>query len=398
MTGRRLRGQQTSGAADVRDDARPAGAAGGQVSGPVGQDGPTWGRGNGRATVYTVAAHAGVSVATVSRVLQAPEVVRASTRTRVLEAIDALDYVPHGAARSLAARQHEAHGLVLPELRGPYYAELLVGYESAAAEGGDSVLLLVSHGKADLDGALRRLAANVDGLVVMSGVRVGERTLEALRRSVPVVGLGHHWLGGLETVATENFSSAETLTRHLLGHGRRRVVFAGDPDLAPDIQERYEGFVAAHDGAPVADPLRVGLREEHGHELTGRVLGGEVTADAVLCGNDEVALALMEGLQAGGVAVPDDVAVTGWDDLMAARYVRPALTTVQQPVRELGARAARRMRALLAGHDAPPDAPPEDHRLATTVVLRRSCGCPARPSTTDAPTDASTDAPTSPTT
>lgn len=326
-----------------------------------------------RPTVYTVAAHAAVSVATVSRVLKNPAVVKESTRQRVLQAIEELDYVPHGAARSLAAHQHEAHGLVLPELRGPYYSELLIGYESVAAEGGDSVLVVLSHDKTDLDAALRRLAANVDGIVIMSGVPVAARTLAALHRTIPVVGLSHHHVAGLETFATESRASAEQLTRHLIAHGRRRLLFVGSPELAPDIQGRYAGFVAAHDGAQAPPPVPAGLREEDGAAVAARLLDDDLDQiDGFVCANDELALALMKRLQDAGVRVPEDVAVVGWDDVMAARYVRPALTTVRQPVRELGARAARRLRALIAGVDTPL----EDHQLDTTVVYRRSCGCP----------------------
>ena len=329
--------------------------------------------GSRRVTVYTVADRAGVSVATVSRVLREPHLVKEATRTRVLAAIDELDYVPHGAARSLAFHQHEAHGLVLPELSGPYYSELLMGYESVAAAAGYSVVLLLSDGKEDLGVALRRLVGKVDGIVLMGAAAVPERTLAALRTKVPVLGLTRNDRADLESFATENRSSAEELTRHLLDHGRRRLVFVGSPELAIDVRERYEGFAAAHDGRDVPPAVPADLREREGSRVADLVVSGEIDADALFCANDELALAIMHHLMSRGVEVPRDIAVVGWDDVMTARYVRPGLTTVAQPVRDLGARVAARMHDLIRGHTDTPD----QHTLPTTVVIRQSCGCAA---------------------
>jgi LacI family transcriptional regulator len=327
------------------------------------------------ATIYSVAEAAGVSIATVSRVLQQPDRVRQVTRLRVLDAVEALQYLPHGGARSLASRQHEAHGLVLPELEGPYYSELLMGYECAAAEEGQSVVLLLAEGKTDVDAAVRRLAANVDGIVVMGAVGVTPRTLAAVGRRIPVLGLASGEGTSLESFGTENRASAESLTRHLMAaHGRRRLVFVGSPDAAPDVCQRYEGFVAAHDGVDVGPAVPTAFREADGRAVAGLILAGELTADALVCANDELALAVIDRLTRGGCRVPEDVAVVGWDDVMAARYVRPALTTVRQPVRELGSRVATRLHRLIAGEDPGP----QDHTLSTTVVIRESCGCPAR--------------------
>lgn len=327
---------------------------------------------SGRVTVYTVADRAGVSVATVSRALQAPERVRATTRARVLAAIDELDYVPHGAARSLASRRHEAHGLVLPELAGPYYAALLAGYESSAATAGCSTVVLLTDGKADVGAALRRLASNVDGIVLSGAVDVPAAAMAAVRAKVPVLGLATRGGAGLESFATENRASAEVLTRHVLVHGRQRLLFVGSPDVASDIGERYEGFLAAHDDRAALPPVPAGLREHEGSRVAQLLLSGEVSADALVCANDELALAIMGRLIDAGVDVPADVAVVGWDDVMAARYVRPGLTTVAQPVRALGAQAASRMHELIQGSSALP----EEHTLPTTVVIRQSCGCP----------------------
>lgn len=329
-------------------------------------------------TIYSVAERAGVSIASVSRVLQGSTAVSDKTRQRVLAAAEELRYVPLAAARSLAVRHHEAHGLVLPELSGPYYSELLMGFESRAADLGQSVVLMLAEGKDDLPGAVRRLATRVDGLAMLGSSAIPESTVTALHGSKPVVLIAGDPRTDVDTVTAENTHSAEELTSHVLGHGRATVRFVGDPDSGPDVRDRYAGFVAAHAaaGRDPLEPVRIALRESDGTALADRVLAGDLTADALVCANDELALAVMKRLREGGRSVPDDVAVVGWDDVMTARYVEPALTTVRQPVRELGARAAERLHRRVTG------SPVEDgpQVIPTQLVIRSSCGCtPAAP-------------------
>jgi LacI family transcriptional regulator len=325
------------------------------------------------ATIYSVADLAGVSIATVSRVLQGSTAVSEKTRQLVLDAVDELDYVPSGAARSLAVRHHETHGLVLPELGGPYYAELLVGFETRAAELEQSVILMLAGTKQDLGKALRKLTTRVDGMAVLGSVPANLG-----RGAKPVVIIAGDPQPGVEAIGAENVDSARQLTEHLFEHGRTMLLFVGDTDAAPDLRDRYEGFVAAHRarGVDPADPVHIPFRERDGTEFAERLLAGEYEADALVCGNDELALAIMARLMDDSIDVPRDIAVVGWDDVMTARYVRPGLTTVRQPVQELGALAAERLHELVTG--ARPQ--PERRVLPTEVVIRSSCGCPARPS------------------
>ncbi|WP_083707322.1 LacI family DNA-binding transcriptional regulator [Intrasporangium flavum] len=336
------------------------------------------------ATIYSVAERAGVSIATVSRVLQGADVVSETTRRKVLDAVDALNYVPLGAARSLAVRHHEAYGLVLPELTGPYYAELLLGFETRAAELGQSVTLLLTEGKVDAARAVRRLATRVDALAVLGSAAMPPAVARALHGRKPVVIIAGEPQDGIESVTAENAHSAAELTAHVLGHGRRRLLFVGDPAGAPDIAERHAGFVAAHHdlGLEPAEPVRVPFREADGELVADRLLSGELDADALVCANDELALSIMTRLQDAGRDVPGDVAVVGWDDVMTARYVRPGMTTVRQPVRELGELAAERLHQRVQGGELPS----ERRLLPTRVVIRGSCGCPSpRPPSTSGP-------------
>jgi len=318
-------------------------------------------------TIYAVADHARVSIATVSRVLQGSTLVTESTRQRVLDAVRELDYLPSGAARSLAERRHHTLGLVLPELGGPYYAELLAGFETRAAELRQGVMLVIAG--AEGGDAIHSLATRVDGIAFL-GVDV-ERVTRTAKKVVLIAGDARP---DVEVISTENLEGARRLTEHLFAHGHDRLLFVGDPGAAHDVRERYEGFVLAHldRGLQAREPVLAPFRESDGQVVAERIIDGDLEADALVCGNDELALAIMARLLRAGVDVPVDIAVVGWDDVMTARYVRPGLTTVRQPVREVGALAADRLFHLVSGTANAT----EQHVLPTEVVIRGSCGCP----------------------
>jgi LacI family transcriptional regulator len=324
------------------------------------------------ATIYDVAALAKLSIATVSRVLQGTGPVSAKAKERVDLAARELNYVPLRAARSLAVQRHEAHGLVLPDLSGPYYGDLLMGYERWAGERGQSVIITVTHSRTDDDRAIRDLASRVDGMVVL-GNALDTEAIQALRRAKqPVVLIAHPPMTGCDSVRTESRVHAEELTGRLLDHGRSNLLFVGDPAITYDVSERYAGFAAAHTarGLAATVPERVALTEDAGTTAAREWLRSAERAGGLVCANDELALALVDGLRAGGAKVPDDVVVTGWDDVMAARYVSGGLTTVRQPMAELGQLAAQRLHERITGTRTRA----RNDVLPTRLVLRGSCG------------------------
>jgi LacI family transcriptional regulator len=326
------------------------------------------------ATIYDVARRAGVSTATVSRVLRGTTSSSAETHARVLAAARDLSYRPMRRPRLVPDPPREAFGLVLPDLDGPHYPELVLGLESAAAEMGQHMVLLVTRRRTEIAQAVREVATRVDGLVVAHAT-VPDSVVQSLGRTRPVVLVGRTPVAGCDAVVAENTASAAQLTTHLLDHGREHLVFVGDPDTAPDVAERYAGFRHAHAAAGLAvrrPPLRVPLVEGAGIQVAEEILRRRVKVDGLVCANDELALAVMKRLGENGVLVPDDLAIVGWDDVVTARYVVPGLTTVRQPTRELGRLAGARLAARLGG-DAAAD---EVHELPSTLVLRSSCGCP----------------------
>jgi LacI family transcriptional regulator len=321
-------------------------------------------------TIYEVARRAGVSIATVSRAMRGSDLVTAETRERVRAAAEELNFTPSRLGRSLAEGQHAANGIVFPDLVGPYYAEVVLGYEAVAAELRRSVLILSTHGRDDAETAVRAMAGRCDGLVVL-GRTVSDGVVASLaERGIPLVLVARPPIGAFDSVNAENRSSAVELTRHLLSEDVRRVTFVGDPDSSPDVAERWQGIWEEVDRSEhdVAIELAtvLDLDEDAGAAIAAEALERGDLPDAFACANDELALGLMARLRDAGVDVPGTVKVTGWDDVMAARYA--GLTTVRQPMRELGATAARLLDELIRGERKEP----RHELLPTQLVIRTS--------------------------
>ncbi|MGH3354610.1 MAG: LacI family DNA-binding transcriptional regulator [Nocardioidaceae bacterium] len=320
-------------------------------------------------TIRDVAKHAGVSIATVSRALRGHQNVTEATRERVLASVSELRFTPSRLGVSLAERRHAANGIVFPDLSGPYYAEVVLGYEQVAAELGRSVLILSTHGRDAAREMVMELAGRVDGLVVLGRTVSDDVVREIADRRTPLVLLARPAMGSIDSVNAENLDSAGVLARHLVADGHRRLVFVGDPHSSPDIGERWQGICTALTEDGFANPEQVsppGFGEDAGSEVARRLLDAGLP-DAVVCANDELALGVLSELRTAGVDVPHEVAVTGWDDVMAARYA--GLTTVRQPMRELGATAAQALDVRIGG-----DRGQARHQvLPTQLVVRASC-------------------------
>jgi len=328
-------------------------------------------------SIYTVAEHAGVSIATVSRVLRGTAPVAPATRERVLAATEALRWRPSHVARGLAGKGHSAIGVVFPDLLGPYYAQVVLGFEQHAVADDRSVLILATHGRPNADEMVVDLAGRVDGLVVMDRT-VSDEVVRGLDKAgTPIVLLARDGVGSIPVVRAENIEAAKRLTSHLMDHGHTRLAFVGDPEGAPDVEQRWRGFLAAHEAAGVSPPekaIRCGFLTDDGYACGSELLDDDERPTAVVCANDELALGLYRAARDLGLRIPADVAVTGWDDLATVSLITPALTTVRQPARELGARAGALLSARIAGSD---DLIPET--LPTDLVLRHSCGCQTPP-------------------
>jgi LacI family transcriptional regulator len=340
-------------------------------------------------TLYDVAREAGVSTATVSRVVHGQDRVRPSTRRRVLEAIEALGYVPDGAAQSLAQRRKEVIGLVAVESRGPetyieregflFIEEVLRGVERSLSELGWSLLIsfLRSADMADAYQRMQKISAKVDGMLIAEGI-VSSEQLALLAARVPIALIAAYPDElHADVIGADNRSGTKAAVRHMVEqHGRTRLFYIAGPAEAPDAQERRSAFeeaVAEHPGATVAGSFEGRFAAISGQLAVREILAGprRELPDAIVCGNDQMAIGAMRELQAAGIRVPADVGVVGFDDMHLSALLAPPLTTVRQPMRLLGERACSRLLQRIAD----PTLPPRAERLPTELVIRESCGC-----------------------
>ncbi|HEY1574390.1 MAG TPA: LacI family DNA-binding transcriptional regulator [Pseudonocardiaceae bacterium] len=330
-----------------------------------------------------MAQRSGVSTATVSRVMHDGAGFSPATRDKVLAAATELGWVPSGSARGLASRRTGIVGLLFPDLdrsgeaeqESPLYVdEVIRGAERAATAVGDAVLIAATHTSSGRQLAFS-VAGKVDGLVVMAR-SLSNQDIVMLSRSLPVVVLANNTHRRLDLVGADNRGGTRGITRHLIDvHGYTDIVFVAGPPRSPDSLARFAGFRDALGAAGLAVPDQPaasgGFTEAGGERAMRELLAGGRRPRAVVFGNDEMAIGALTALRAARVRVPGEIAVTGFDDIAVARHVRPPLTTVRQPMRELGERSVR----LLLDRLADPDAQRRSLILPTALVQRRSCGC-----------------------
>ena len=342
-------------------------------------------------TLYDVARIAGVSTATVSRVVHGQDKVRDSTRARVLEVIDQLGYVPDGAAQSLSRRRKNIIGLVCVERQSPrqqydiesmsllFYDEILRGVESRIRHHKWSLLITYLEEAADPDlPRLLSLSGQVDGLLIGEGIVPSEYLARLAKRLPVVVIAGSPAERAADVVTADNRAGSAALLRHLIeDHGKRRLYHVDGPITAPDARERrlaLNELLAAHADCQLVGSSQglfsVASGEEAGEKLLA--IRDEAMPDAVVCANDQMAIGVLQAFAKAGVRVPEDVAVVGFDDIFPGSLYDPPLTTVHQPMRLLGERACTRLLDRIAR----PGLRPKVEMLPTELVLRSSCGCP----------------------
>jgi LacI family transcriptional regulator len=341
-----------------------------------------------RSTIYEVARRSGVSTATVSRVMAEGKGFSAATGERVRATAAELGWVPNGPARGLASRRSGIVGLIFPDLGGSgqaeeesalYVDQVIRGAERAATSVGNAVLIAATQ-----SGCGRRLAfsvaSKVDGLVVLAR-SLPDEELDALSKIVPIVVLANlRARHGYDYVGADNRGGSRALTSHLISvHGYTDLLYLAGPDQSPDSDERFAGFRDAlrHAGLPMPERPEGsgGFTEAGGEQVMRGLIARGRRPQAIVCGNDEMALGVLTALRGARLRVPADVAVTGFDDISAGRHVRPALTTVRQPMRDLGERSVR----LLLDRIADPEAGHHSVVLPTELIIRSTCGCASPP-------------------
>lgn len=296
------------------------------------------------ATIKDVAREAGVSVASVSRALNGGRGVTAETGQRIHDAAQRLRYVPHAAARMLITRRTNTVGALLPDLHGEFFSELIRGIDLAARARGLHLMVSSSHDDAaDAAIALRAMQGRVDGLLVMTPHADADFLRQNLPQDLPTV-LMNTRLTGADycALSVDNDGGARQMVGHLLSLGRRRIAFIQGPPGNRDASEREQGYrqaLVSHAPGHPELTVRGDFSEESGFRCGQLLLAMQPRPDAVFAANDMMAIGCLAALRQAGVDVPGEIAVGGFDDVPMARYVVPALTTIQVHIAELGGQA-----------------------------------------------------------
>lgn len=297
------------------------------------------------ATITEVAREAGVSVATVSRVLNDSAPVNEATRQRVEDAVRSLRYVPHGGARSLIMRRTSTFGVILPDLYGEFFSEVIRGLDEAARRHGYHLLVSSAHSElADVESAIRAMRGRVDGLAIMSPDLLAGTPAISLPESVPVVLVNCDVeYSTFDSVSVDNVGGARSIVAHLVSHGHRSIAIINGPARNCDARERLRGYRAALEDAGIAPARGLELpgafTEDSGYDAARTLLRLRKGATAIFAANDSMAIGAIAAFTEDGRTVPGDMAVAGFDDIPIGRYLTPSLSSVSVPVSEIGNRA-----------------------------------------------------------
>ena len=329
-------------------------------------------------TIRDVARRARVSVATVSRVLNDKGPVLEETRARIQKTIARLGYVPHATARSLITRRTNTIGVLLPDIYGEFFSELIRGIDATVRRAGYHLIVSSSHGDRSETGAMfRAMRGRVDGLIVLSP----DMSVPALRSSIPaslpVVLLNSVSDGNsaFDLINLDNFRGASAMVEHLASLGHQRIAFVRGPIPNADASERLRGYREAMRELELdwREELEFpgNFREDAGYRAGQRIARMSRPPTAIFAANDAMAIGCLAALREAGKSVPGDFALAGFDDIPIASFISPALTSVRVSIAELGASAAER---VLHGVKAQNLHKRLHLTLPTTLVARSSSG------------------------
>ncbi|SMB90544.1 transcriptional regulator, LacI family [Thermanaeromonas toyohensis ToBE] len=312
-------------------------------------------------TIKDVARRAGVSVTTVSRVLNnTPHPVSPETRQKVLEAVAELGFCPNAAARSLQLHETRTIGLMLPDVANPYYSGIVRGIEDVAHEEGYTIVLCNTDRSRERTLKYLRVLREkrVDGVIFMGGGIAEDAKEDRFfqQEDIPTVVIGRH-SGAFPSVQIDNAEAARQAVMHLLTRGYRYIGCIAGPSSSTTVQDRLAGYRRAlvENGLEYEPSwvVHADFTPAGGYRAAQELLERQPRPTALLVHNDLMAVGAIKALADRGLVIPRDVAVIGFDDIPLASYVTPGLTTVRIPVYELGATAMRLLRDLLVGQPVP---------------------------------------------
>lgn len=328
-------------------------------------------------TIKDVAREAGVSVATVSRVMNDSGPVSEETRRRIREVATRMRFAPNVAARSLITARTMTLGVLLPDLYGEFFSEVIRGIDQASRRRGYHLLVSSSHAdRQETEAALLAMRGRVDGLIIMSPDLDARALVENLPDRLPLVLMNSTLEGdGFDSLRIENYQGASAVMRHLLARGHRRIAIIKGAPRNHDAAERLRGYRAALKRAGIErDPrweIAGDFTDESGYRAVDVLLQLDPRPTALFAANDAMAIGAMSALREAGIDVPGAMSVVGFDDIPVARYVTPALSSVRVPIGALGERATE---MLLEAVVEKQRRVRRRETLPTELVVRDSCG------------------------
>lgn len=327
--------------------------------------------------IKDVAREAGVSIASVSRVLTGNRKVSAETRAAVVAATAKLGYRTNYLASALRSQSSQTVGMVVPHIANPYFIALVQIVEESAQAQGFELFLCDSADDSEIERRRVRalLSRQVDGILIIPCDETASASVarEALR-DIPVVAIDREVRGvAMDQVAVDNQAGIAAVMDHLRQGSRERLAFVGARQTTSTARERLDAYrdhvqTVGFDPSSAARILLGDFTVEWGDQATDALLAAGPLPDAIVCGNDLIAAGVIRKLRTRGIAVPHDVAVTGFDDIELCRFIEPAITTVHQPLREIGAQGARKLFARIAGDGGLPTRT----RVIPELVVRAS--------------------------
>lgn len=300
------------------------------------------------ATIYEVSRLAGVSLATVSRVMNNSGRVTDKTRRKVEAAMAELGYRPNSIAQSLASNRSNSVGILVPELHGPFFGTMLSGIEAELRAAGKHVIITVGHSdeEKEIDGIEFLTTRRCDALILDVDAVPDDYLVQLSKGPTPIVVI-NRTIADLTAscINLDNEHGGYVATKALIDLGHRDIAYISGPSWKKDSSERLAGHRRALDEAGIALDERLlhegDFQETGGSEGMAKLLGSGVPFTALVCGNDNMAAGALEVARDEGLAVPEDVSVVGFDNVIFTRYMHPRLTTVDYPVVDMGRMAAR---------------------------------------------------------
>lgn len=327
-------------------------------------------------TIREVAKKAGVSVATVSRALNDSGMVVAKTETKIRKIARELNYIPSASARSLSIQKTETISLLLPDMYGDFFSEIIRGADLAARNAKYHLLVSSSHSSTEeLDAAVKTLSGRVDGMIIMSPHLESSTHLDNILNALPVVIIGSTAiLNNADHINIDNEGGAKQVVEYLLSQGHRRIAIVRGEKNNQDADERLKGFtdaLAEHSMKLPVNLVATGdFTEQSGFDAVTSLLDQPDRPTAVFCSNDSMAIGAISAIRHAGLRIPEDVSVCGFDDIPVAQFLSPSLTSVHVPIYELGLTAAKR---LLERFSSAASWTPSQITVPTSLSIRNSC-------------------------